>query len=305
MSSADQDDLNAARKRAAAEALAAIGASPTEIRAFLTYLCERWDEWTGRGRQEIAAEYKRQIALAARMVTLGEGRDFSALAENVGRVTGHFENTLNVIFPDWTKNAREKAELSLKHAVVARAPIADASLTLTEADISDVLDWLEHINLWKVHLSIETILARQFSGSRVDHVALAKEVESMSTTFEHVVNALLDEAGVKPVRTLMNKVQRFWNAVPEIHSLLRTEYGLVSTLSKTRADQTAKIGSLRATGPNIDVTRTILAAVLYRNDGQHNAMAAWSEEELHEANRVFLTAIMFCRKNLLTNPPNP
>jgi hypothetical protein len=195
----EQDELNATHKRAAEEALAAIGATSTEIRAFLTYLCERWNDWAERGRHEMAAEYRRQIALAARMVMRAQNRDFSALAKDLGRVTGHFENTLDVIFPDWAKEAREKAELSLKHAVVAKAATADANLTLNESDVPSVLDWLERINLWKVHLSIETILVRQFNGSLVDHAALAKEVESMSTTFEHVVNALLDEAGVQSV----------------------------------------------------------------------------------------------------------
>jgi hypothetical protein len=77
LTDADQIDLNAAHKRAADEALAAIGASPTEIRAFLTYLCERWDEWTGRGRQEIAAEYRRQsstIALSPAGMVRGSNR---------------------------------------------------------------------------------------------------------------------------------------------------------------------------------------------------------------------------------------
>jgi hypothetical protein len=229
------DDFNTAQKRAAEAALAAIGATTSQIVAFLTYLCERWNEWTGRGRQEVAAEYKRQIALAARMVMHAQNRDFPALAVDVGRVTGHFENTLDVIFPDWKKEAREKTELSLKHAVISKAPSADVNLTLTEGDVSNVLDWLERIDLWKIHLSIETILARQFSNSRVDHAALAKEVESMSTTFEHVVNALLGEAGVLPVHTLMIKIQRFWNAVPEIHLILMNQRGLVSTGTKTRA----------------------------------------------------------------------
>jgi hypothetical protein len=134
---------------------------------------------------------------------------------------------------------------------------------------------------------------------------LAKGVESMSTTFEHVVNALLSEAGMLPVRTLMTKVQRFWNAVPEIHSILINEYSLVSTATSPRAARVASIEALPSAGPNINVARTILKAVLYRNDGQHNAMTSWSEDELHEANRIFLTAIMFCRKNLLTNPPTP
>jgi hypothetical protein len=78
---------------------------------------------------------------------------------------------------------------------------------------------------------------------------------------------------------------------------------LVSTATSTRAAQVASIEALPPAGPNIDVARTILKAVLYRNDGQHNAMTSWSEDELHGANRVFLTSIMFCRKNLLTNPP--
>jgi hypothetical protein len=271
LAGAELDDFTAAQKRAAEAALAAIGATPSQFVAFLTYLCKRWAEWTGRGRQEVAAEYKRQIALAARMVMHAQNRDFPALAKEVGRVTGHFANTLDVIFPDWKKEAREKSELSLKHAVISKAPSADVNLTLTEADVSNVLDWLERIDLWKIHLSIETILARQFGNSRVDRTALAKEVESMSTTFEHVVNALLSEAGVLPVRTLMIKIQRLWSAVPEIHSILMNEHALVSTGTKTRTAQVASIEALPAAGPNINVARTILKAVLYRNEGQHDA----------------------------------
>lgn len=302
---AELDDFNAAQKRAAERALAAIGGTSTQIVAFLTYLCQRWNEWTQGGRAEVAAEYKRQIMQAVRMVMHAQGRDFPSIVEDVGRVTGHFDNTLDVIFPDWTKQAREQAELSLRHGVVAKAPSADPALTLVDADVTDVLNWLERKGLWKVHLSIEAILARQFSGSQVDVVALAKEVESISTTFEHIVNALLDEASVSPAGTLMKKVQRFWNSVPAVHSILIAQHGLVSTKSAPRTVQLAGIAALTATGPNIDVARTLLAAVLYRNDGQHNAMAAWSENELHEATRVFLTALMFCRKNLLTNPPKP
>src|SRR5260370_42598195 len=101
------------------------------------------------------------------MVTHVEDRNSCSVAEDVGRVTGHFANTLDVIFPDWTKQAREQADLSLKRRVVKEAPRADTALTLTDADVTDVLDWLERRGFWKVHLSIEAILARQFSGSPV------------------------------------------------------------------------------------------------------------------------------------------
>jgi hypothetical protein len=299
------DDFNAAQKRAAQRLLLALHARREQVVAFLIYLCERWDEWSRRGRVEVAAEYKRQIALAARMVMHAYDQNFPGLAQEVGHPTGHFENTLDVVFPDWTKQAREQAELSLKHSIVARAPKANSALSLMETDVIDLLDWLDRHDLWKVHLSIEAILARQFTGSLVDQVAVAKEVESISATFEHLINVLLDEAGVPSERTLMKKVRRFWNAVSDVHSILSTHHGLVSTTSTSRAAQLANIAALTSTGPNIEIARTLLAAVLYRNDGQHNGMASWSETELHEATRIFLTALMFSRKNLSVNPPTP
>ncbi|AIC31312.1 hypothetical protein IE4771_PE00086 (plasmid) [Rhizobium etli bv. mimosae str. IE4771] len=223
----------------------------------------------------------------------------------IKRETGHFANTLDVIFPDWKHDARDKAELSLKHSVVAKAPTVDATLTLDDAAITDLLDWLERNDQWKVNLSIEAILKHQFGASSVDHSALAKEVESLSATFEHLANALLDEAGVSSSGTLMKKVQAYWNTSTEVHGILKTQYPLVSTKTATRANQLAAIAALTSSGPNIDVARTILGAVLYRNDGLHNGMASWSETDLHEAARIFLTAMMFCRKNLFVSPPSP
>src|SRR6185369_9226376 len=121
-------------------------------------LCERWDEWSRSGGSEVAGEYKRQIGLALRMTMHAFDLNFEDLAVQVGRATGHFANTLGVIFPDWKQDARNKSELSLKHSVVARAPRADPALTLDDAAITDLLDWLERNDQWKVHLSIEAIL---------------------------------------------------------------------------------------------------------------------------------------------------
>ncbi len=302
---AELADFNAVQKRSAERALAEITATRDHARSFLVYLCERWDEWSRRGWSEVAGEYKRQIGLALRMVMHAFDTDFEALAVEVGRATGHFANTLDVIFPDWKQDARDKAELSLKHSVVAKAPAADAALALDDAAITDLLDWLERNDQWKVHLSIEAILKHQFSASPIDHSALAKEVESLSATFEHLTNALLDEAGVSSSGTLMKKVQAFWNTSTEVHGILTTQFALVSTRTAPRANRLGAIAALTPTGPNIDVARTILAAVLYRNDGLHNGMASWAEAELHEAARVFLTAMMFCRKNLFVSPPTP
>ena len=298
---AELAEFRAVQKRGAERALAEITGARDHARSFLIYLCERWDEWSRGGWSEVAGEYKRQIALALRMAMHAFDINFKALAVEVGRATDHFANTLDVIFPDWKQDARNKAELSLKHSVVAKAPTA--TLALDDAAVTDLLDWLERNDQWKVHLSIEAILKHQFRTSPIDHSALAKEVESLSSTFEHLTNALLDVAGVNLSGTLMKKMQAFWNTSTEIHGILMAESALVSTRTAPRTSRLATIGALTPTGPNIEVARTLLAAVLYRNDGLHNGMASWTEAELHEAARIFLTAMMFCRKNLFVSPP--
>jgi hypothetical protein len=65
---AELDDFNAMLKRTAERAISAIGATRPQKIAFLAYLSKRWDQWTRRGRQEVAAEYHRYILLAASMV---------------------------------------------------------------------------------------------------------------------------------------------------------------------------------------------------------------------------------------------
>ncbi|MGH6879180.1 MAG: hypothetical protein ACREHV_17610 [Rhizomicrobium sp.] len=165
---AELADFNAVQKRSAERALAEIAATRDQARSFLVYLCERWDEWNRRCWSEVTGEYKRQIGLVLRMAMHAFDTDFEALAVEVGRATGHFANTLDVIFPDWKQDARDKAELSLKHSVVAKAPVADAALTLDDAAITDLLDWLERNDQWKIHLSIEAILKHQFSASPID-----------------------------------------------------------------------------------------------------------------------------------------
>jgi len=85
LAGAELDDFNAAQKRAAQRELLAIHATREQLVSFLIYLCERWDEWSRRGRVEVAAEYKRQIALAARMVMHAHDQNFSGLAQEVGQ----------------------------------------------------------------------------------------------------------------------------------------------------------------------------------------------------------------------------
>lgn len=304
LSQAERDNFQALQTAVAGEVLQAAGADRDRVKGFITYLCERWDEKTRRGQGEIAAEYKRQIGLAARLALIAYDISFAELATEIGRATGHFANTLDVIFPDWAQEARECAELSLKASVIASAPAVSSDLTLSDADAGDLLDWLERNDQWRLHLAIETMLKHQFSETAVDHAALAKEVETLATTLEHLVNALLREAGCSHSDPLMKKMGRFWKEAPGVGPLLTAHRTLTGDKAPF-AEQQAAIAAIVSPHANLGVAQILLRAVLYRNAGQHAGMQSFTEEELHEAARVMLTSMLFCRKNLLTSPPLP
>jgi hypothetical protein len=301
----EQIDFESAHRRAAEQALSSIGATQDRVIAFLRYLCERWDDWSHRGRVEIANEYKRQIFLAARMAMAAYRIDFATLAEKVGRATGHFEPALDVIFPDWERDARDNLERSLRTSVLPHAPTAGL-LSLADGDVTDLCDWLEQRRSFKLHLSIEEMLKRQFSNDPVDRSALAKEVESLAITFEHLMNEMFDEVGVVTDDMLMGKMIRFWGEDADVCDILVKNKSLVSTRGgKTRADRLKEIEAIPSNLPKRELGQTLLRVVLNRNNGTHKAMANWTEEELHAATRDFLAAMMFCRKQMLVNPPKP
>ena len=298
-------ELDAVSVRTAETALQAINADWSSMKAFITYLCERWDEHRRRGAETMANEYRRHLQRAVWLASSGLGIEVLWIIGDVGRVTGHFENTLDVIFPDLAHKRRDTLILSLRHSVVEKAPPAEADLTLDEDAIVDLVDWLERTDQWKVHLAVETILEHQFKGGVMDHAALAKEVESLGVTFEHLIDALLQEAGFPNTGTLTPKMRDLWSEVPEVFETFKTHYGLVSTKSASRADRLVQIDALTLTGPNAQVARLLLRAVLYRNAGVHGGMGHWAEAELHEASRLFLTAMMFCRRAFISCPPTP
>lgn len=303
----ERNALSAALTVTATAALAALDADWPRLKAFIVYLCERWDEFQRRDETVVANEYRRQLQRAVRLAVSGLGLEPVWIIDDVGRVTGHFENTLSVVFPDWQEKARETLLRSLEYSVVALAPAASPDFKLHQAGSIDFVDWLERRDQWKVHVAVERIIEHQFQGGAIDHSALAKEVESLGTTFEHLVDDLLDEAGIHLNKTLTYKVPKLWSGVPSIGDVVDANHALVSLTKFNRAEQLNKIDALPLTGPDAEVIRTLLKAMLYRNAGVHEAggMSAWQEDELHVASRLFLMAMLLCRQVLLRHPPAP
>ena len=301
----ERDDFVATSKRAASERIAEIGAALPDVVAFIVYLCERWEEWSRGGRAELAAEYVRQLRRSLRLARDAFELTYEEVETEVGRAFGDGHARLTAILPDWTREAREQLERSLRQVVLPQAPSAGPDLTLVEADVTDLLDWTSE-HSWKVHLAVEDIIKHQAGASPESHDAHARAVESLTTALEHLVGDLLSEVNIPPAGTLMPKLRRAWSSDPDVFQALKTHYGLSGTKTGvTRADQLAAIAALPPMGDKTGVAQTLLRAVLYRNDGLHNSMSGWPDDELHDAAIAVLTALLFCRKHTLVNPPQP
>lgn len=302
---AELDDYNAMSSRAALASLAGIGGSLDDLVLFIAYLCDRWNEWSRHGRAELAGEYEQHLRRAIRLTMDGFDIPLEALDAQVSEADGGGRTKLSTIFPDWSKNARDQLDRSLRRVVLPGAPFKDQDLALTDADITDLLDWMSNRRSWKIHLSVEEIIKRQFGSSPVSHEAHAAAVEALGVTFEQLVGELLDEANLHLKGTLMRKLQRLWSSDPDVSRVLTTMHGLVSTGNATRAHQLAQIAGLPSNGARAEISQIMLRVVLYRNDGLHNSMSSWSEGELYDATVAFLTALLLCRKQTLVNPPKP
>jgi hypothetical protein len=302
---AERDDFAETSKREAVARVAEIGAGLPDVVEFIVYLTDRWDEWSRGGRAEVAGEYARQLRRALRLAKDAFNLTHEQVEAEVGGALGDGFSRLAAILPDWTKDARAHLERSLRHVVLPRAPTAGPDLTLVEPDVTDLLDWMSE-HTWKVHLAVEEIIEHQAGGSPESHDAHARAVESLTTALEHLVGDLLGEANIPPSGTLMIKLQRLWSSDSDVRQALETHRGLSGTKQGvTRADRLAAIAALPPAGDKTGVAQTLLRAVLYRNDGLHNSMSRWPDDELHDAAIAVLTALLFCRKHTLVNPPIP
>lgn len=296
--------LTAEEKVAAHAILAAADVSPERLVKFIGWLCERWEEWSLRGRQAVAEEYKSFIREGVLMWQAAMGEPFEVLAGAVGARTSHFANTLDVMFPNRVAEARERTGRSLKHVVLPALPKSIASLTVHETDIDSFLGWLDHNGQRKLHAHVGAVLDAQFSNHVLDHAALANAAEGLAGEWEHLVTIMLVDAGLKPKPPmLMGKLQALWACAPDVAQALDAHHELVSTKSKPFATQWAAIEALPLKGLDAEAARLLLKAVLTRNFGTHTGLSGWSDDQLHDAVQMLLSALLLCRKAATLHAP--
>lgn len=209
----ERDEVERIRQWAMSETQKRHNIGPSELLAAVRFLCEQWAEWTEQGRPLIADAYKaiatRGIQLARLMTrtTLDEYRDL------VGYAGGYFKPILDVMWPDWEVEQRQKAKYVL---VGFRREKSLLKAEFSDELVDKFLDFIETNNLHGFYWRLESFHRHAFKGNDFSREGLKGDVQGMGVVLEHIVSTLGGS------RTQLNeKFKELWANDPDVIKLLK------------------------------------------------------------------------------------
>jgi len=258
------------------------------ILEFIKWQCKRWDEWTRLDRQLIAGEYKKNINAAIDFYMLLSGKQYEEVVANVGRVMGHFKPSLDVILPQWITEQKEAMQQVFKDWIWPTLESYKlAGLNLKDGDREAFVDWVvneEHFQfLWHIE---QVNKCWQFEDP-VSLTVLAKTVEGLSNSFEHILNGIV----LQSKDTLFKKVKWLWSDDCVVLHLL----GENSELSRSDSnfdEQWRAIDSFPESNVRVEIVRDFLKAILIRNHGTHLGFKLFYRERLLGFAKLLLRVVI-------------
>jgi hypothetical protein len=149
------------------------------------------------------------------------------------------------------------------------------------ADCSTFAEWVTGQGLLQFFLPLEQLAGVPKLDHRLQQPALAEAVKSMSSTIEHMLNAVMQTGNAKPVATLMPKMHSVWGNVQSVVADFNTHGALTTTFNGFAKQRTA-IRALALGHPHEEVVRVMLEVALIRNQGAHVGYPMLDEDELRD-----------------------
>jgi hypothetical protein len=283
----------------ATEAMARGGMDTQALLGFVKWQCQRWQDWDHRGQPHIAEEYKRNISRSAYLYRALTGMDFDQIAQYVGHITGHRSPTLEVIFPNWIKEQKETGARSLKHWIKpTMSMMAPLGYDVSDADCDGFFDWLEGEGLLQFFWHVQRF---DELGNREDLIGqegLAKEIEGLATTLEHLLNHIGNpHPTFQSAKAMFWKVKWVWGNVPDVVNGLLANSHLTGTGRFTFRTQIPAITDVTSGGPYVEIVRDLLKIILIRNQGVHLSLRGFDRDELYQLLEVALRSAVIIWKH--------
>ena len=233
----------------------------SEIIAACAFLARRWWDWNSEGRPLITQAYKIYLAAAVRMLKMTTDMTFDDIKEAVGHQGNSSIPTLDVIWPDWAHEQKERLSRTLQSAVMTDGPGA-----ISAEEIAAFANFIDQEHQDALFLRLHSFERHAFQDLDSPIAGMLSDLQGMAVTIEHVIRVLIgsDIGGKDQLYDLFLKL--WTGSVEKIltggNTLARQ--GLLKfgpgTLSFGWLDVKAKIEKLRSSGTTEAVVADLLMA---------------------------------------------
>jgi hypothetical protein len=189
-----------------------------DLIALIRFLSERWTEWNRQGRPLVADAYKEFLGGSVFLTRHLGKLSFAVLRDRVGRVGGWFMPILDIIWPNWAEEEKERASRTLKSAMRGKC---DA---VPEADIDAFVEFLASEGLEAFFWRLKSFEDHAFRGNEFALEGMKSDLQGMALAVEHVAAALGGTA-----TQLYEKFKQLW-CEPDVLGILKR--GSVTPLAR-------------------------------------------------------------------------
>ncbi|PQA89240.1 hypothetical protein CW354_04705 [Marinicaulis flavus] len=288
--------FRAREKQIAAETLGKYGLNDKDLIDFVKAQCKWWNDAERRGPALLADEWKRHIGITLDFHRAATGATHEQQSADVGRVTGHFKPTLDVVFPSWIKEQRELAFRSLKPWAADGFDGTPTPFTFNDTELDELCKWLEEKKLYQFYWIYRRAVEGRHRDDPVQRAATTADVANFANLAEMIANEVLLEKGTPPRGPRMTLVPKlrllFGPAGPvDLNRYLSKHRSLMRTEHQTLRQRLAQIARLKSSaGAHTPVLRYLLALVAIRNEGSHLGLLRFDRIETMELTRLISLA---------------
>jgi hypothetical protein len=238
------------------------------------FLSNQWNNWNRIGRPLIAGAYKDVLAVGVVMTQRVGKLTYIEVRDRIGAQGGWFEPILDVIWPDWSKQEKERAARTLKGWVAH-----DANDPITAADIDAFVDFLGDQRLEAFFWRLRSFEDHVFRGNEFALQGMKSDVEGMAVVIEQTMRAV----GARGDQ-LYELFKDVWRA-PGVQTLLRradvSRLARQPALSQNWESLKAAIQVLRDESDSGRIAADLVMAHRIRG-GVHHGLPEDDESELEK-----------------------
>ncbi len=193
-----------------------------QLAALIRFLAEYWSKWDRDGRPRIADAYKEFLGQAILLTRRVENFTFADLRDRIGKVDGRFKPILDVIWPNWSEEEKERTRLTLKAALDSNKSIGPA---IVDVDIDAFVNFIATEGLEAFFWRLNSFENHALRGNEFALEGMKSDVQGMAIAVEHIAVAL---GGTET--QLYEKFKQLWRN-PDVLQIIKR--GDVAPLART------------------------------------------------------------------------